>query len=305
MSEISSHPLRSGEQLIVDLQEWAQEYADSSNGRLEVLPYDPHTYKGQDGFYVPGSPSHHSLVDIVAKQAQERYDELYEQLDINEKQTGRVAKIGRLLADNKSVQIMTNHGDLIDVAVAHAALYSMLQKQGHTAKTGIIISKMIAFLAYKLGEDPTPCTDVLPILETETYLSYPKTESAKKHLRNKFLPTEIEKHNTAMKKRVVEKLGEGGLLLAMAASGSTDKPTAPGSSVITMQRVGKGTAELLKTEHTQVVPVAISYSGDRPVLEVCDIPRLYTNEAMVHSGMRQIASTLTEKVPDQTFVYTA
>lgn len=300
---MSARELHSGEQLIVDLQEWASEYAQNSDGRLEVLPYDPHTYKGQDGFYVPGQPSHHSLVDLVAQQAQERYAELYEQLEESEDKTGRVAMIGRLLEDDKSVQVITNHGDLIDVAVAHAALYSMLQKQGYPAKTGIIISKMVAFLAYKLGDDPTPCTDALQILETETYLSYPKSDSAKKHLKNRFLATEVDKHNKAMRKRVVHQLGEGGLLLAMAASGSTDKPTPEDPATTVMHRVGEGTARLLQTEHTYVVPMAIWYQSEKPVLEVCDIPRFMTSDATVHSGMVRLADTLTAQVPERSFVY--
>lgn len=306
-----------GEQLVVDLQQWADEYADKSGGIMQVLPHEPGKYQGQDGISVEGEPNAAAVVDSIAEIAQPRYHEVRNQLELNETETGRVSMIGELLVGGDSVVLTTNHGDLIDIAVAQAALFSTLEKlgykmhngdrkkDGYKVQTGIIISKMVAFLAYKLGEDFAPCTDVLKVLETETFLSYPKTESTKKHLKDRLLPDEIERHNRKMRDRVIHMLGEGSLLLAMAPSGTTDKATAEDPSTIVMGKVGAGTMDLLRQPRTYVAPMAVWYQGEQPVMELADIPRIMRTEDMTHGAMRKIAATLSAKVPDHNFAYAA
>jgi hypothetical protein len=120
---------------------------------------------------------------------------------------------------------------------------------------------------------------------------------------NKILPTEIDRHNKNMRNHVQHKLGKGGLLLALAASGSTDKPVQGDGDIILMHRVGNGTTGLLQTPKTYVAPMAVWYKGEEPVLEICDIPRVMRGEKMVHGAMQSVADALSQRVDDKTFVY--
>lgn len=300
---MSEHIVHPGEQLITDLQTWAQEYADSSEGRMQVLPYEPGVYPGQDGFSVEGEPNAAAVVDSIATVAQPRYPELLGLLHEQEEQTSRVSMIGELLNGGNNVILTTNHSDLIDIAIAQAAVYSTLRHQGYEMETSIIISKMVAFLGYKLGEDFAPAAEVLKLLETETFLSYPKTESTKKHLKDRILPNEIDKHNRDMRRGVIHRLGQGGLLLAMAASGTTDKPKPETPAVMQMGRLGNGTLDLMMQPKTYVAPMAIWYKDDQAVMELADIPRVMLDEEYAHKAMGKIALTLSAKVPTHDFVY--
>lgn len=310
-----SHAEASERPMVEKLQAWADIYAKASDGRMEVLAYQPGKYQGQDGLSVIGQPNAAAVVDSIAEVAQPRYYEVRDLLHANEAETKRVSMIGELLKGGDNVVLATNHGDLIDIAIAQAATYSTLEKlgykihdsnkkdDGYDIQTGIIISKMVAFLAYKLGDDFAPCTDVLKLLENETFLSYPRTESTKKHLMDRFLFNNIERHNQKMRDQVVNKLGKGSLLLAMAASGTTDKPLDSDPSNIAMGKIGTGTLKLLQQPGTYVAPMAVWYQGESPVMELTDIPRIIKTEQDAHTAMQTIATTLTTKIPTLTFTY--
>lgn len=300
MAELHEADAQSAEQL----REWAAEYAATSGGRLQVIEHDPEKYPFQEGVTYEGHPLDGAIVDSMAAIAQPLYPELFEQLKYDEAATQRLSMVGELLAGGNNVVLTTNHGDLIDIAIAHAAVYSQLEHGGYRPQTGIIISKMITYLAYRLGDEFAPCPDVLQMLENTTFFSFPKTESSKKHLKDRILPSEIDKHNRRMRKAVHEKLGEGSLLLAMAASGTTDKPSPEDPSIITMGTVGVGTSRIMAADNTYVAPLAVFYQGEHRIMQFADIPRRVTTEEQAHNVMQAIATTLNEQTEDDlTFQY--
>ena len=302
---MAEHNLGSGEQLIADLQEWALEHAENSGGQLGLLPYDPEHYPGQDSVSVIGDPQSAAVVDSVAAVAQPRYGEIAKLLDSQEASTQEVSRIGELLRGGNNVMLATNHGDLIDIAISHAAFYSLLDRRGYEMKTGIVISKMVAFLAYRLGAELAPAVEVLKILEDEQFLSYPRTETARKRGVGRLLPSEVDRHNKHMRERIDHKLGEGSLLLAVSASGTVDKPAVDDPDTIVMSGIGTGTYKLMNTKGTYVVPVAVWYGSQTAVFETCDIPRIIKDEDMAKGVMQRIARRLTERVEDKKFVYKA
>lgn len=305
---MAEHLLGSGDQLIPDLQAWAKEYADASAGQLSELPYrpdDPERYPGQVGFSVLGDPQSAAVVDSIANIGHPKYSDIAELLRAQETATHEVSRIGELLRAGNNVILATNHSDLIDIAVTHAAFYSQLDRLGYEMKTGIIISKMISFLAYRLGGETAPAVGILKLLEDEQFLSYPRTESAKKRGLGKFVPKEVDRHNWRMRNRVQQRLGEGAMLLAIAASGTTDKPRPDNPDTIVMNPIGSGTSKLMQSEKTYVVPVAVWYGGVDPVFEICDIPRVIESDEMADNVMSKIAETLTARIPDKTVVYDA
>lgn len=301
MSEFIS----SGDPLIDDLRRWAGEHAANSGGRLELLDYNPEVYPGQDGFHVEGEPQAHGLVDSIAIEAQPRYKELIARLQEQEESTHIVSMVGELLKGKNSVVLTTNHSDLIDIAVTHAAFYSQLDRLGYKPRTGIIISKMVAFLAYRLNPDvdAVPAVNVLKMLESETFLSYPRTESAKKKGIGRLKVDEIDLHNLQMRHRVKNQLGKGAMLLAVAPSGTTDKPIDENNpDTLNMARMGHGTYKLLDGKNTYKLPVAVWYEDDI-VFDVCDIPRAIQSEDEAHNSMSLIAKRLTNQVSSKKFIY--
>ncbi len=292
-----------GEELVWQLQQWAETHANESSGQLALLEYEPERYPGQDGVSVEGDPQSAAVIDSVALVAQPRYGEISTLLKAQEEHTAEVTRIGELLRGGNNVILATNHSDLIDIAVTHAAFYSLLDTLGYEPKTGIIISKMIAFLAYRLGNDMAPAVEVLKILENETFLSYPRTESANRRGFSRLVPSEVNRHNRQMRGRVERRLGEGSLLLAVAASGTTDKPSTEDPDTITMAGIGHGTYSVLSNPRTYVVPVAVWYGSETPVFEICDVPRPVQSEAEADNAMELISDTLSERVPHKTFVY--
>lgn len=274
---------------------------------MVVLPHDPETYPAQspDCISIHGESREADVIDSIAEAAQPEYHKLKHDLRTDEASRLHVDVAGELINGGNSVILATGHGDLIDIAEAHAGLYTELVRQGSKPRTAIMISKMISYLGFKLGEDFTPCTDLLKILEDEIFLSYPRTESTKKHLRDRLFPPKADRHNKELRKDVRGKLGEGGLLLAMAASGTTDKPINGDPSKILMGPLGHGTMEIMQADRTYVLPAGIWYQNGHTIFRTTDIPRRITEEAEAHRMMQSIAHTLTEATGDTEFIYNA
>ncbi len=287
--------------LVDELRHWADDHVLHSNGQLSLLSYDPERYSGQDGVSVAGSPQPADLVDSVASLAQPKYHEILELLQADEKKTGHVSRIGDLLQAGKNVALVTNHIDLVDIAITHAAFYSQLNRLGYTMKTGIIISKMVAFLAIQLGDKMSPAVEILKLLENEQFLSYPRTSSATERGVGSGQHG-VTKHNSDMLQRISQRLGEGSFLLAIAPSGTIDKPNSDKPNEIIMSRMSNGTLRIL-SDSIYTVPVAVWYGGETPVFKTCDPPRIITDEEMATGVMCKIAQTLTDRVEGKTFVY--
>lgn len=294
--------------LVEDYIKWAAEYADKSDGRMTVLPHNPDKFPAQhpDCISVSGLHADIGTINSVAIEAQPVYEKLQKDFNIHDVALARIAMAGELMQDDgNSVILSTNHGDLIDIAVAHAAVHTELVRQNYTPKTGIVISKMVSYLAYNIMDDYIPCVEVLKILEDDVFLSYPRTESAKLHLRDKIFPPEADRHNKELRKLIQHKLGEGGLLLAMAASGTTDKPINGDDSCVVMGALGHGTVDLMQTSKTYTLPVGIWYKGGHTILRAADIPRRIKTHEQADAMMLEIADTLTRATDDTEFVYTS
>lgn len=300
---MSERELHSGELLITELQNWAQEHAEKSDGQMVSLPFDPNSYPGQDTETVSGNPQAPALVDSIAAIAQPRYGEILELLDEQEEKTGEVSRIGELLRAGNNVMLVTNHSDLIDIAVTHAAFYSRLKQHGYSEfKTGIVISKMVAFLGIKFGNEFAGGVETLKLLEDKQFLSYPRTDSAKTRGITSFF-NEVDRHNRKVRDELNHFLGKGAAFLALAPSGTVDKPRKDDPNTIVMSPVGNGTQKMMQADKTYITPVAVWYGSETPVFETCDIPRVMLSPTMAHVAMHKIARRLTERVKNKSFVY--
>ncbi len=301
MSEHISAAGHLDQQLMV----WAAEYATDPGNKLAALDYNPEKYLGQKGHVVRSESTDKSFVKLIATEAfkPHSFDSLLEQLE-QPLQQERLHAIGELLNGKNNVVLATNHGDLIDIAIAHAAVYHQLESLGYSPRTGIIISKMVAFLGYELLGEPSPCPQVLQALENEIFLSYPRTASAEKHGIARILPDEAKQHNRHMRRDVVKSLGGGSLLLAVAMSGTTDKSFGS-ADILHMAPVGEGTADTLTQEHTYVLPTSLYYRHESAHIALTDTPRFIDNTDVLHRAMASIATNLTQNVEGITYTYAA
>ncbi len=291
------------DEMLKELSRLAIPHVERSNGLLELLEVNPEKYPSQLSLHIEGDPQSAAVVENIATIAEPRFSKFMEILEETEKNKQEMSRIGELLKGGNNVIIATNHGNLIDIALVEAAIYSMLNKQDYQLKTGIVISKMAAMLGFKINTQIAPCTDVLKLLCSDIFLSYPRSESMKKSRLSKLLPDEIDRHNKSMRKMVRQKLDEGGMLLAIAPSGAKDKMCDSDSKNYLLGPLGVGTTGMIVHPRTYVLPVAIWLDGEVPFMEICDIPRLMNSDQGVHDMMSDISLVLTAGVEGFNFSY--
>jgi hypothetical protein len=288
--------------MLEELAQLARPHAEASSS-LELLPIDPDKYPAQLSLHIEGDPQSAAVIESIATIAEPRFSKLTEVLEEREARTQEISRIGELLKGGNNLVIATNHGNLIDIALVEAAVYSILDKQNYKFKTGIIISKMVAMLAFKLGEDAAPCADVLKLLCDDVFLSFPRSDSIRKSRFSILRPGEIDKHNKTMRNMVKQKLDDGGMLLALAPSGSKDKESQSEPGTYTLGPLGSGTLALMTHPRTYVLPIAIWLEGEEPFMEVCDIPKLITKDEDAHEMMDVISNSLSRGVEGINFCY--
>lgn len=299
--EILPNKIERETEMLRELARLAQPHADTSNGTLELLEVDPIKYPSQLDLHIEGNPQPPAVVESIASIAEPNFLKLVKKFNDYETNNQELSRIGQLLKGGNNVIVATNHGNLIDIALVEAAIYSSLNKLDYQFKTGIIISKMVAMLGYKLGNDSAPCADILKILCDDVFLSFPRSESIKKSRLSRLLPNEIDRHNKLMRRLVKNKLDEGGMLLAVAPSGSKDRQNEHGG--YTLQALKSGTIDLIKHPKSYVLPVAIWLEGNEPMMEITNIPRLITSDEDAHQMMNGIAKKLSDKVESTDFKY--
>jgi len=212
-----------------------------------------------------------------------------------------------------NIALVTNHGQIHDIALVLAALVLALCNEDRTfgvlgerttleeisLKSNLLLSRMVA--ATQVFSVPT--TEVLQAM-CRTFYSVPQTASRR---RAKLDPELARANNLVMRDLLERQLSSGGQLLAMAASGSQDISLASGlarkvrsawrqrrgeersdTPSLHLQPLYNGTIQLMLACH-YVLPVAISLDGDHPACEVGGLTRVRTSEDC-HDVMHWIAA---------------
>lgn len=299
-------------QVVLDeYEKLVQPHIQASEGMMRVLEADPETYPAQeyDRFHVEGDPQHAATIEYIAKTADARFPRYIESLQNPENKT-TVRTAGEIIKSGGNVILLTNHGNLIDIALAMAGNYCVMDRSGYRPKTGIIISKTISRVGYVLDKEapPVPATDVLKLLCNDIYLSFPRTESMMKSRIANFLSDDVSSHNRRLRKNIAGRLETGGYMLAVAGSGATDKQDPADPDTIRMGRVSDGMIDMMKTKKdskktTLVLPMAVWLNGEEAVYDFCGGLQAVTHEEEAHGLMQQIAERLNDIVPDKNFRY--
>lgn len=292
------------------LESWlpvAQKHAEGSGGQISVLDIDPEYYPAQriDTFHVEGAPQAPGVVEFTASQVQSSFKEVAEDMYSDPRSAEALDQAGELLAAGNNVVVGTNHEEITDVVMALAAVYNRLWTPDNDLTSALMVSKMISLLASNTIQDekgrPVPGMIALQVVCKNIFMSYPKSETTKQTPLARQLPGVIKNHNETVKAAVAKKLGEGGVLLAMAPSGTTDKMDAD-KGTCTMEEVQKGTAELMTGDTTYVLPVAAHF-GEGAFMRVCEEPRPLSATYDAHDVMRSIAAVLQANVSGVNYQY--
>ncbi len=288
--------------IIEELSLMAKKHVDSSDGKLARLDNDPSRYPEQQEYSVKGAPQSEVVINSLAEIVEPNFSHLVDV--INRSEDGKRQEISRInekFKNGDNIIIVTNHGELIDIALVEAAFYSVFKKADMAFNTSIIISKMVTMLGYKIGNDIAPCTDVLKMLCDDIFLSFPRSETIEKTAFMKLVPDEIDRHNRLVRKSIGRLLMKGTNLMAIAPSGSKDKEISKNN--YSLGSINPGTIAIMRAEKTFVLPIAVWLKSDQPFMEICDIPRKIQSDEDAHQTMITIAKTLTDNVDGIDFSY--
>lgn len=292
------------------LESWlpvAEKHARESGGAVGVLDIDPERYPAQrlDTYHLSGHPLDPAGVEAAAKIVEPLFGKAKEKLLDDDSSVDALMRAAEHIDEGGNVVAATNHTELTDVIMAQAAVYCYIKEQGIEFDSSVIISKMISLLASNTLKDvegnPVPGVLALQVLCNDIFMSYPRSETTHNTPLARQLPEVLDGHNQSVSKAVKEMLGKGGVLLAMAPSGTTDKIDTSGK-ITTMQKVKSGTAKIMAADNTMVLPIAAHF-GEDPFMLVSDKPRQLTSAFEAHDVMHSIARTLQAKVDGSDFQY--
>lgn len=224
----------------------------------------------------------------------------------------------RVVVEGGNVALVTNHGDIVDIALVLAALVLAIGEPDRTFgvlgeridhnvfahHANVMVSRMVA-TRQGFG---VPAVVLLQCM-SRTWLSVPQTASRR---RAKLDPELVRANNLVMRHELSELLAQGGQVLAMAASGSQDlslaanlvqrvratwrqrKGVEPGMGPsLHLQPLYDGTISfMLACEY--VLPVAISLNAAHPACEIGGLTRV-REPADCHAVMDWIASAHQDK----------
>jgi hypothetical protein len=249
---------------------------------------------------VEPDPSGLETVDLYAHAAFPEFDRVLAEPFADPRNDHLFNSLRNLLFnENQNVAMVTNHGQIIDIALVIGAMLLSVCAADRTFgvldervelddladRTNVLVSRMVA----TQGAFGVPAIQVLQI-GARTFLSIPQTASRK---RAKLDPEITRANNIVMRHELDQQMARGGQLLAMAASGSQDLSLAAGlmkkarnawlkrrgeeppeESTLHLQPLYDGTIKLMAA-CDYVLPVAISMDPAKPCCVLGEMTRLH------------------------------
>ncbi|KLR60416.1 hypothetical protein IMCC26207_110667 [Actinobacteria bacterium IMCC26207] len=271
----------------------------SHSSLLQALPYTPALeFHNPSCVVVEPEPSNIETVGLYARAAYPDFDRILLAAFNDPAHDDLMAALYHLLIVEKTnVAVVTNHGQIIDIALVMGAWLSAMLAPGrsfgvlgeHTSLeqlaevSNVLVSRMvITRQAFNV-----PAIQVLQC-GSRIFLSVPQTASRR---RAKLETALVRANNTLMRTALDAQLAQGGQLLAMAASGSQDL-TIPGlmkkaraawrarrgddpgeAPTLHLQPLYDGTLTLMQS-CTYVLPVAICLDSSTPACVIGGLTRL-------------------------------
>lgn len=275
----------------------------SHSSILQELPYTPSlSFHDPTVVVVEPEPTNIETVELYARAAYPDFDKVLRAAFAAPEVASRLTELFHLLVhEGANVALVTNHGQIIDIALVIGALDTAMLDADRTfgvlgeratledmaERTNVLVSRMVATRqAFSV-----PAVQVLQSA-ARTFLTMPQTASRR---RAKLDPELVRANNRLMRHELDERLARGGQLLAMAASGSQDlalpetlqkmrtawrqrRGEDPGqSSTLHFQPLYDGTISLMRSCR-YVLPVAICLDPATPACEIGSITRIRSAE---------------------------
>ena len=192
------------------------------------------------------------------------------------------------ITGGENIVVVTNHGEIYDIAIIQAALRVALAKHAFDSgeaplaadRFNLIVHRMISQLGIPDESSPEGAAPALSILQLvgETFLSFPRTETAKKA----HIPPELDRKCTElMLDRLSLKMSQGGQILAFAPSGSKDESIRDklGMRRKVIKPVNAGTYRLMRQEKTWILAVGVALDQeDGPACSISDLTQCESDE---------------------------
>jgi hypothetical protein len=275
----------------------------SHSSLLQSLPYSPALeFHNPTCVVVEPEPSNIETVGLYARAAYPDFDRILLAAFNDPAHDDLMAALYHLLIVEKTnIAVVTNHGQIIDIALVMGAWLSAMLAPGrsfgvlgeHTSLeqlaevSNVLVSRMvITRQAFNV-----PAIQVLQC-GSRIFLSVPQTASRR---RAKLETALVRANNILMRTALDAQLAQGGQLLAMAASGSQDL-TIPGlmkkaraawrarrgddpgeAPTLHLQPLYDGTLTLMQS-CTYVLPVAICLDSSTPACVIGGLTRLNGKE---------------------------
>lgn len=280
---------------------------------LQELPYSPQlAFHDPTQVAIHPEPSSIETVELYARTAYPDFDKVLLAAFSDPKNNHLLTEIYHtVVTHRKNVAIVTNHGQIIDIALVLAAFVSaMLHPERRfgvlddqmtledlTDRCNVLVSRMVVTRqAFSI-----PAIQVLQSA-SRIFLTVPQTASRR---RARLDPEHVRANNTVARYELGQRLDEGGQILLMAASGSQDlnipnlmhkaraawrqrKGDDPGEApTLHLQPLYDGTINMMM-DSEYVLPIAICLDSETPACEIGSLTYMREREDC-HAVMDWIA----------------
>lgn len=316
-------------QILQHLAELSMRHVEDSDGLLGSIGLDTKRYPSQGAYYLGNNAPERdpNMLELIARAVNPGFHLMQETIDTWEDETGTIEREAENLKKGMNLLIGTNHSSLPDIGYV-TALFAIKARRlkdpelQHTLKIMLMMSKIVCFMGLNIPHEQggrpkqpkegfeyeyTLAETLSNLLCDHELLTVPQTarvkESAKRSPIARLFKDFTDKHNEAAKKKLEEILGIGGVLGGAALGGTTEKPVEPGSNVMRMAPITKGTAEVMMHARTKVLPVAVISRGGEHKIKVCGIPQAVNSQKAADSILYQVRDGLNGMDPDRTYEY--
>lgn len=279
---------RYGLETTAALRDLAQIHADSHPGLVMLddnqAIYEPQSY----GQFFEDKHLEPSFLTDIATTTNPNFPKMLDQLRKQNDTLGHINILGEFLNRGHSGVVIGPHGDITDPAFIEVAVRALLHENKFQVDAGLIVNKIVGHLAYKLfeGADPLPAVDVMQMVG-DVWMTYPPSA----RMRAKGLERRVTgTFNSYAKRRIDKRMGQGGYLLFLAASGETDKPLTEDPTTIRLAPVQGGTVDIMNSHI--VLPVGIDLASSQ--LGLAGRPRTVGNQDTADEMMHEIAGWLND-----------
>jgi len=285
----------------------------SHSSVLGALPYNPAlSYHDPACVVVEPEPTTIDTIELYARAAYPDFDKVLRSAFDDPAQDGLLTALYHLLVtEGENVALVTNHGQIIDIALVMAALQSAMLGPdrsfgvlGERTTLEVLADRFNVLVSRMITTRQAFNVPAIQVLQSASriFLSVPQTASRR---RAKLEAAMVRANNVLMRSELDQRLSIGGQLLAMAASGSQDL-TIPGlmqkaraawrqrrgddpgeAPTLHLQPLYDGTISLMQSCR-YVLPIAICLDASTPACVIGGLTRL-TEKDDCHRIMDWIA----------------